>query len=118
VPERVHWEDELARRVGVPAAYDYGPERCSWLSHQLTNWMGDAGFLRRHRVEIRRHNPVGDTLFIHGEVVGKFEEGGARFVEVSQRAVNQDGELSAIGEAVVRLPSRANGGLSSAKVPR
>jgi hypothetical protein len=40
VPERVHWEDELARLVGTPAAYDYGPERCSWMSHQLTNWIG------------------------------------------------------------------------------
>src|SRR2546421_6587931 len=36
VPERVHWEDDLATQVGTPAAYDYGPERCSWMSHQLT----------------------------------------------------------------------------------
>ena len=46
-PERVHWEDEFARLVGTPGAYDYGPERCSWLTHHLTNWMGDAGFLSR-----------------------------------------------------------------------
>ncbi len=46
-PERVHWEPEFARMVGAPGAYDYGPERCSWLTHQLTNWMGDDGFLRR-----------------------------------------------------------------------
>ena len=32
--------------VGAPGAYDYGPERCSWLTHHLTNWMGDDGFLR------------------------------------------------------------------------
>ena len=47
VPERVHWEDDLATLVGTPAAYDYGPERCSWMSHHLTNWMGDDGFLRQ-----------------------------------------------------------------------
>ena len=34
-------------RVGVPGAYDYGPERVAWLGHLVTNWMGDAGFLRR-----------------------------------------------------------------------
>ena len=45
-PERVHWEPEFALMVGAPGAYDYGPERCSWLTHQLTNWMGDDGFLR------------------------------------------------------------------------
>ena len=102
VPERVHWEDELATLVGTPAAYDYGPERCSWMSHQLTNWMGDAGCLRRQRVEIRRHNPVGDTLYIDGEVTAV----AGRDVAISQRAVNQDGELSVRASATVRLPSR------------
>jgi acyl dehydratase len=106
VPERVHWENELATRVGTPAAYDYGPERCSWMSHQLTNWMGDAGFLKHHRVEIRRHNPVGDTLYIDGEVTRTFEEDHAHYAEISQRGTNQDGELSVIAKAVVRLPSR------------
>jgi acyl dehydratase len=106
VPERVHWENELATRVGTPAAYDYGPERCSWMSHQLTNWMGDAGFLKHHHVEIRRHNPVGDTLYIDGEVTRRFEEDDAHYVEISQRATNQDRELSVTAKAVLRLPSR------------
>jgi acyl dehydratase len=106
VPERVHWEDDLATRVGTPAAYDYGPERCSWMSHQLTNWMGDSGFLKHHHVEIRRHNPVGDTLYIDGEVTRTFEQEGAGYAEISQTATNQDGELSVTAKAVVSLPSR------------
>ncbi len=108
VPERVHWDDDLARRVGTPAAYDYGPERCSWMSHHLTNWIGDEGFLRSLKVEIRRHNPVGDTVFIDGEVVRTYEEEGRHYAEIAQTAVNQDGELSVKGKAVVRLPSRAD----------
>jgi acyl dehydratase len=107
VPERVHWEDDLATLVGTPAAYDYGPERCSWMSHQLTDWMGDAGFLRHLEVKIRRHNPVGDTLYIDGEVTRTFAEGGARYVETAQKAVNQDGELSVLATGVIRLPSRS-----------
>src|SRR5438445_404864 len=38
-PERVPWEEEFAREVRAPGAYDYGPERCSWLTHHLTNRM-------------------------------------------------------------------------------
>jgi acyl dehydratase len=114
VPERVHWEDELARLVGTPAAYDYGPERCSWMSHQLTNWMGDEGFLKHHHVEIRRHNPVGDTLYIEGEVRRTFAEDGAHYAEIAQRAVNQDGELSVTAKATVRLPSRVTADRQSA----
>ena len=75
-PERVHWEPEFARMVGVPGAYDYGPERCSWLTHHLTNWMGDDGILRRASCKIRRHNPEGDTLFIDGTVARSFVEDG------------------------------------------
>jgi hypothetical protein len=107
VPERVHWEDDLATLVGTPAAYDYGPERCSWMSHQLTNWMGDAGFLRHLSVEIRRHNPVGDTLYINGEVTRVFAEDGAHYAEIAQTATNQDGELSVRAKGIVRLPSRS-----------
>jgi len=106
-PERVHWEDEFARTVGTPAAYDYGPERCSWLIHQLTNWMGDDGFLRRASCKIRRHNPVGDLLIITGSVKRKLREDGRHLVEIEQVAHNQHAELSVIGSGIVDLPSRA-----------
>ncbi|MCP4038395.1 MAG: acyl dehydratase [bacterium] len=105
VPERVHWEEEFAHEVGAPGAYDYGPERCSWLIHHLTDWMGDAGFLRSAHCKIRRHNPVGDTVIIRGRVVRKFEQDGHACVEVEQRAENQNGELSVLGGGVIRLPS-------------
>ena len=70
VPERVHWDSDLATLIGTPEAYDYGPERCSWLMHHLTNWMGDDGFLVSHQCRIRHHNVVGDWLTIEGRVTG------------------------------------------------
>jgi acyl dehydratase len=106
VPERVHWEEDFALEVGAPGAYDYGPERTSWLTHHLTNWMGDAGFLHKASCKIRRHNPEGDMLFIKGKVARKFEEGGKHLVEITQEAHNQDGELSVLGGGVVVLPRR------------
>lgn len=103
-PERVHWEEEFALKVGTPGAYDYGPERTSWLTHHLTNWQSDAGFLRSHQSQIRRHNPEGDVIWIDGEVTRKFEEGGKKLVEIKQKAVQQDGETSATGVGIVELP--------------
>jgi acyl dehydratase len=105
-PERVHWEEEFALRVGAPGAYDYGPERCSWLTHHMTNWMGDAGFLRRATCKIRRHNPAGDMLSIIGTVTSKRVEDGKHLVDIEQEARNQDGELSVLGTGVVELPTR------------
>jgi len=106
VPERVHWEEEFAHEVGAPGAYDYGPERCSWLTHQLTNWIGDDGFLRRAECKVRRHNPQGDLLFIDGKVTRKFVENGRHIVEIAQVGVNQDDEQSVVGSGIVELPSR------------
>jgi acyl dehydratase len=106
-PERVHWENEFATMVGAPGAYDYGPERCSWLTHHMTNWMGDGGFLRRATCKIRRHNPEGDLLFITGKVTGKRVEDGRHLVDIEQEARNQDGELSIVGTGTVELPSKA-----------
>ena len=106
VPERVHWEEDFALEVGAPGAYDYGPERCSWLTHHLTTWMGDDGLLRNAKCKIRRHNPEGDLLFIDGRVERKYVEGGRHLVEIEQEAKNQDGEQSVLGSGIVELPSR------------
>ncbi len=106
VPERVHWETEFAQTIGTPEAYDYGPERFSWMTHHITNWMSDEGFLVNSSAKIRRHNPVGDFLLIHGEVTGKREENDKKLVEIKQHAENQDGELSIEGTALVTLPTK------------
>jgi acyl dehydratase len=106
-PERVHWDEEFALEVGAPGAYDYGPERCSWLTHHMTDWIGDDGFLHKSSCQIRRHNPDGDAIVINGEVTKKFEENGKKYVEVEQKATTHRGELSAFGTAVAELPSKA-----------
>ncbi len=106
VPERVHWEEEFALEVGAPGAYDYGPERSSWLMHQMTNWMGDEGFLRQADCKIRRHNPAGDMLFIKAKVTKKYKEGDRHLVAIAQEAHNQNNELSVLGSCIVQLPSR------------
>jgi acyl dehydratase len=106
-PERVHWENDFATEVGAPGAYDYGPERCSWMTHHLTNWIGDDGFLHRSQTRIRRHNPEGDLLYINGEVSAKREcDNEYGEVEIKHTAHNQDNELSIEGTGVVWLPKR------------
>ncbi|MGF1596109.1 MAG: MaoC family dehydratase N-terminal domain-containing protein [Acidimicrobiales bacterium] len=108
VPERVHWEVDLAADVGIPGAYDYGPERCSWLTHHLTDWMGDTGFLRRHQSQIRHHNTAGDWMTFEAKVTDKgIDDEGNAWVEVSQSAFNQNGELSARGTGIVHLPTKS-----------
>ena len=76
------------------------------MTHHITNWMGDEGFLVNLNAKIRRHNPVGDFLLIHGEVADKYKRDGQYLVEIKQHAENQDGELSIEGMATVALPDK------------
>lgn len=106
VPERVHWDNDFAREVGVPAAYDFGPQRLSWMGQLITNWMGDDGFIVKLRGEIRGFNLVGDTTWCKGKVVEKYEKGNQYAVRCEIWAENQRDERTVRGEAIVVLPSR------------
>jgi acyl dehydratase len=106
-PERVHWDPVLAAQVGVPAPYDYGPERVSWLGNVATNWMSDAGRLRKLNVRVLRHNLMGDVTRCHGKVAATRVDDGRGLVELSLWSDNQRGERTADGTALVELPLRS-----------
>jgi acyl dehydratase len=101
-----HLRDSVAEAVGVPGAYDFGPQRVSWMGTLLTNWIGDDGFLKRLRVECRRFNVFGDTQWCKGKVVRKYLHHGVPLVDAEIWAENQRGEVTAPGFATVMLPSR------------
>ena len=107
-PEAVHWDTALAQSVGVPEAYDYGPERISWMATQLTNWAGDDGFLAELYAEIRRFNLIGDVTYCLGTVSTKEPaENGQGRVKILLEARDQRDQLTAKGWAQVLLPRRA-----------
>lgn len=106
---RGHLEVQTGVDVGMGGAYDIGPQRISWASHALTNWMGDEGFLRRLNIEVRRPNLLGDTLWWRGKVTAAFERDGYSVVSIDLWADNQLDVRTAWGTAEVFLPSRKNG---------
>ena len=102
-----HHRESIAKSVGVPGVYDYGPQRSAWLATLVTNWMGDAGFLKRIRTELRRFNTMGDTTWCKGKVTRKYKKDGYALVELDIWAENQRGEVTAPnGTATVILPSK------------
>lgn len=107
--QRLHWEPARARELGLVTSYDYGGMREIWMTHLLTDWMGDDAWLRNMRVEHRKFNYVGDTTWVTGEVVGKRSEGDDRLVDIELRCTNQRGEVTTPGTATIMLPSRETG---------
>jgi len=109
VAQRIHWDSEYARSIGLPAAYDYGMMRDCWLSHFLTDWIGDEGWIETMSSQMRKFNYMGDTHTFTGEVVGKRVEGDRHLVEVELRGTSQRGEVTCPATATISLPSRETG---------
>jgi acyl dehydratase len=107
VIEAPHLNSEIARTTGMPAAYDFGGQRVSWLAHLVTDWCGDDGFLAELTVDILRPNYLGDTTWIDGSVLGKTRTDDGWRISCGLTAVNQRGETTARGTAAVLLPDDA-----------
>lgn len=101
-----HHRESVAKEVGVPGTYDYGPQRSAWMASLVTNWMGDAAFLKRVRTEMRRFNTMGDCTWCKGRVTRKYVKDRHALVDIEIRGENQRGELTTPGLATVILPAR------------
>ena len=117
VAQRVHWDSAWAQAIGNPMAYDYGVMRDCWLSHFVTDWMGDDGWLVSQSSEIRKFNYIGDSHILTGEVVGKRIDEGRCVVDVEMRGTNQRGVVTCPGKATVALPSRDHGPVALPEPP-
>jgi acyl dehydratase len=103
----VHYNKAIANAAGLPYPYDVGAQRNIFLIQMLTDWMGDDGWLKRCYAEYRRFFYFSDTIWFRGKVVDKFiDEDNEPCVGIEIHAVNQRGEDTTPGYAVVVLPSR------------
>jgi acyl dehydratase len=110
VVQRVHWDTELARKVGVPATYDIGPMRWAWLINYCTNWCGDDGWLFRVRGEFRKFNYMGDTTWITATVTdARVDAELGPLVDIEVAGTNQRGQQNINGTATLLVASREHG---------
>lgn len=104
--EGPHWDPVLAREAGMDDCYDFGGQRIAWLAHQLSDWMGDDGFIEALEVKLVAPNLIGDTTWLDGEVTSVSVKEDHTLVACELRATNQCGQRTATGTGVVRLPNR------------
>jgi hypothetical protein len=109
IVERRHYDVAFARSLGYPSAYDYSHTRLTWLSHLVTDWIGDGAWLWSLSGRTISNNYVGDTHWLDGVVTAVDDQGEVGAVTLRLEARNQDGDLTCDGEAVVLLPWDGNG---------
>lgn len=111
VPLEMHWQEEQVRRLSYPLGFDFGSMRVPWHAHHVTDWMGDAGWLKDFVIWFDYPFLLSHTCWMRGRVVGKepSESGdGEGIVNLELEAVNFDGERISHGTASVALPRRGD----------
>jgi acyl dehydratase len=110
-----HLDAEGGQQCLMPGAYDNGLQRTAWVGHLITDWMGDAGFLKSLTCRILRPNVFGDVTWLSGTVITRrVDVDGDRVVELSVVGRNQFDEETTNGTAVVRLTSLSDCGRQGA----
>jgi acyl dehydratase len=103
LPSIGHQDTAAAHELGMPGAYNNGPQRCGWFAHCVTNWMGDSAFLKYLTIRLGRPEIFGDLIHVQGEVTATDDVDGLPGATVSLWAENQLGERTARGEAKVQF---------------
>ena len=102
-----HMDDEAGRRAGnKEGASGMGNLRYAYLVNALRDWIGDEAEIREIGCQYRAINQKNDTLSVVGKVVGKEVVDGENQVRLETNVMNQNGEATCPGHAVVVLPGR------------
>jgi acyl dehydratase len=102
----IHVSDANARAQGVPYAAGFSAQLEGNVTHLITDWMGDDGFLKKLDCQIRRILILGDAIWLRGNVVKKYIEGDEHLVDLKIWVENQDHITIMPATATVRLLSR------------
>lgn len=102
-----HMDDEAGRRAGnQQGAFGMGNLRYAYLANALRDWIGDEAEIREIGCQYRAINQKNDTLSVVGKVVEKGVVGGENQIRLDTNVMNQNGEATCPGHAVVVLPNR------------
>ena len=103
----IHMDDEAGREaLNDQGAFGMGNLRYAYIVNALQAWIGDEAEVRQIGCQFRAINQKNDVLTVVGTVTEKKVEDGERLVWLDIDVVNQDGDKTCPGHALVAVGSR------------
>ena len=101
----IHWNDRVAREVGLPGVIAHGMLTMAQAVRVVTEWAGDPGAVVDYKVRFTRPVPVPDDdegaeIVLGGTVTEIADDG---LVSVALTATFQGEKILAAAKAIVRL---------------
>jgi hypothetical protein len=97
------FDAEAAKAQGMPGTLVPGPLKLGLLYRAIDEWLGEAGFIREVRAAYRRPDLTARPITIAGRVARLYEENGSRRADLEMAIINQEGQPSVRGFAVVQF---------------
>lgn len=103
----IHMDDEAGKNAAnEQGAFGMGNLRFAYLLNMLRDWAGDEVEIRELGVQFRAINQKNDILNCQGTITEKSIENGEHLVRLDVNVMNQEGQATCPGHALVVLPSR------------
>lgn len=101
-----HHDPDFCKRMGyerpfVMLAFYYG-----LFGRLITDWIGEDGFFRKFRMEMRKMNMLYDTVTLKGKVTKKYIQDGDHCVDADIWIENDKQGVTTPGTCTVILPSK------------
>jgi len=103
---QIHYDKDFALANGLPGVILHGALKNAFLAQLITDWIGEAGVLKKLACQYRGMDMAGETVTCKGKVTNKYQKDGFCYVECEIWTENPRGEKTTPGFAVVVLPSR------------
>lgn len=97
------FDAEAAKAQGMPGTLVPGPLKLGLLYRAVDEWLGESGFIREVRAAHRRPDLTARPITIAGRIARLYEEDSARRADLELAIINQDGQPSVRGFAVVQF---------------
>jgi len=102
----IHYDQEFARKQGLPNVVVHGPFKSSLVCRMLLDWAGKKARLRKLKSRYTGMDVPGNTLTCKGRITDKYIERGGKCVQCEFTVENQEGKVTVKGTAVLVLPTR------------
>jgi acyl dehydratase len=102
----VHFDPAFARKAGHEDIFMSTGFVQAALVRLITDWMGDAGFLKRLFFEMRRQHRPGDVMVCKGKVMAAEVRDGDPCIDLELWAENEREGVTTPARATVILPRR------------
>lgn len=100
----IHHDEPFAKAAGYPAPLAVGMFQAGVLNTWATNWLGPEN-VRRTRIRWKEQVWPGDVLTCSGKVLKKYQENGARWVELELTCTRQNGGVAVQSWVTFVVPS-------------